>query len=54
MGFLRVLNLLMKNGRKAVFLDFAADTKKKKGSKDQTDIPIPTYGKIVVELYNEI
>ena len=48
------LNLLMKNGRKAVFLDFAADTKKKKGSKDQTDIPIPIYGKIVVELYNEI
>lgn len=48
------LNLLMKNGRKAVFLDFAADTKKKKGSKEQTDIQVPIYGKIVIELFDEI
>ena len=48
------LNLLLANGRKAVFLDFAADTKKKKGTKDQTDDDIPKYGKVVIELFTEI
>ena len=48
------LNILSANGRKTVFLDFAADAKKKKGTKDQSDEDIPKYGKVVIELFTDV